>query len=169
MPDITEGDLTFEFPAEWAVSKLDGWSFYRNQFTNVGGGTKSVDIVASEPQGRCLWLIEVKDFRQRTREKVLPLAEEFALKVRDSLAVLAAARFNANDDDEKSFADKALRAHGLRIVLHLEQTARPSKLFPRAVDAADVLQRLKQITKPIDPHPVICSRSDLGRVRWLVK
>jgi len=168
MPALTEGALTFEFPEGRAVSRLDEWSFYRKQFIQVCGGAKSVDIVAAEPHARCLWLIEVKDYRRRGRNKVVPLADEVARKVRDSLAALAAARVNANDAHEKALADAALRTEELRIVLHLEQTARPSKLFPAVVDAADVLQRLKQITKAIDPHPVICRKDDLRRVPWSV-
>ncbi|HNV72457.1 MAG TPA: hypothetical protein PKO06_22295, partial [Candidatus Ozemobacteraceae bacterium] len=70
MPTITEGDLTFAFPAGWQVTAYDQWSYYRNQFSNVGGeykkGIKGVDILAKDPQNTT-WLIEVKDYRRSCR------------------------------------------------------------------------------------------------------
>jgi hypothetical protein len=101
MPSITEGDLTFDFSAGWEIAKLDDWSFYRNQFQRVCKGTKAVDILAIEPGLGCVWCIEVKDYRRNRRSKSLSVAEEIACKVRDSLAMLAAARVNANDAVER--------------------------------------------------------------------
>ena len=48
MSTIMEGALTFSFPAGCQVSKLDDWSFYRNQFQHVADGCKSVDILCFE-------------------------------------------------------------------------------------------------------------------------
>jgi hypothetical protein len=169
MPTIVEGALCFDFPHGWNVSQFDDWSFVRNQFQSVGGGSKAIDILAIEPDLSCVWHIEVKDYRRRQRDKSLGLAEEVAQKVRDSLAALAAARVNANDDAEKAMAETALRGRRLRIVLHLEQTAPPSRLFPPAVDAANVRQRLKQVTKAIDPHPLVCGRTDTNDYPWEVR
>lgn len=168
MPTIVEGDLSFEFPAGWTVSKFDDWSFVRNQFQSVCGGARAIDILAIEPDHGCVWHIEAKDYRRRRREKVLGLAEEVAEKVRDSLAALAAARVNANDEVERASAEAALRGRRLRIVLHLEQTATPSKLFPRALDPAKVQQRLKQLTKAIDAHPLVRDRSHSQSCPWTV-
>ncbi len=56
MPSITEGQLTFDFPNGWQVSKFDEWSFYRNQFQQACGGTKAVDILAADPR-TLLWHI----------------------------------------------------------------------------------------------------------------
>ena len=91
MSKIIEGDLTFCFPDDWQVTKFDGWSFYRNQFQQVCGGAKAIDILALAPD-YCLWLIEVKDYRQQRRAKTIELTDEIAYKVRDSLAALVAAR-----------------------------------------------------------------------------
>jgi hypothetical protein len=102
MPSITEGNLTFEFTAGWEIGKLDDWSFYRNQFQSVCNGTKAVDLLAIEPGLNCAWCIEIKDYRRHRRRKTLGIAEETAGKVRDSLALLAAARVNANDAGEKA-------------------------------------------------------------------
>ncbi len=58
----------------------------------------------------------------------------------------------------------ALRCRRLRVVLHLEQPAKRLKLFPRAIEAADVNQRLKQPIKAIDPHPLVMDKTHLDMV-----
>jgi len=114
MPGLAEGELSFEFSPGWEISKLDEWSFYRNQFQNVCNGTKAVDILAIEPGLDCVWCIEVKDYRRHRRRKTVSVAEETACKVRDSLALLAAANANANDAGEKAMARHALSARQMR-------------------------------------------------------
>jgi hypothetical protein len=165
MTEIIEGQLTFRFPVDWKVSKFDEWSFYRNQFQQVCGGAKAVDILAIEPKV-CVWTIEAKDYRQHRRTKAIDLAAEIAEKVRDSLAALVAAKANANDADEKAMAAAALRCPRLRVVLHLEQPAKHSTLFPRAIDPANVRQRLKQLIKSIDPHPLVIEMGRMNDVTW---
>lgn len=167
MPSITEGKLTFDFPDNWQASKFDEWSFYRNQFQKVCGGAKAVDMLAIAPQV-CCWTIEVKDYRQHRRTKAIDLAEEIAEKVRDSLAALVAARVNTDDADEKAMAEAALRCPRLRVVLHLEQPTQHSKSFPRAIDPAKVQQRLKQLIKAIDPHPLVLEINRMNGVVWAV-
>jgi hypothetical protein len=81
---------------------------------------------------------------------------------------LVAARANANDRAERELAIAALRCRRLRVVLHLEQPEKHSKLFPRAIDPADVTQRLKQLIKAIDPHPLVLEKARLGGVAWTV-
>lgn len=117
----------------------------------------------------CIWIIEVKDYRQHRRTKTVELPEEIALKVRDSLAALVAARANATDDEEKQLASAALLCSRLRVVLHLEQPTRHSKLFPRGIDPAKVKQRLKQLIKAIDPHPLVLEISQMKGVAWTVQ
>jgi hypothetical protein len=169
MPVITEGNLRFEFDAGWEVSKLDEWSYYRNQYQSTCGGAKSVDILALEPGLACMWCIEIKDYRRQRRTKTLHVAEEAAYKVRDSLALLAAARVRANDEDEKRMAGSALRARDIRVVLHLEQAAQSSKLFPRTIDLANVQQRLRQLVRAIDPHARACEMNRMTGCAWTVK
>ncbi len=82
---------------------------------------------------------------------------------------MVAAKANANDPGEKAMAKAALRCPRLRVVLHLEQPAQHSKLFPRAIDPANVLQRLKQLIKPIDPHPLVLEMSRMNGVAWSVQ
>jgi hypothetical protein len=167
MPPIIEGQLTFTFPEQWEASQCDRWSFYRNQFQRTCGGAKAVDILAVRSQA-CCWNIEVKDYRQHPRTKTIELADEVAQKVRDTLACLVAAKANANNPAERDLAIAALQCSRLRVVLHLEQPAKHSVLFPRAIDPADVLQRLKQLLKAIDPHPLVLEIGRMGGVAWTV-
>ena len=111
MPSITEGALTFQFPDGWLVTKFDAWSFYRNQFQKLCGGTKAIDMLAIA-SNRCVWAIEVKDYRVHPRTKTIELTDEVAYKVRDSLAALVAARIKANDPEEKAMSNAALAATG---------------------------------------------------------
>lgn len=170
MPEATsirEGQLIFQFPDNWTVTKFDEWSFYRNQFQRVCNGTKAVDLIAVSPD-RWVWLIEVKDYRQKRRAKDIPLKDEIAYKVRDTLAALLPAYVNANEESEKQIAGEVLAATRIRVVLHLEQPEQQSKLFPRAIDPAKLKQQLKQLLKAIDPHPQILTMSDLHKVTWKV-
>ena len=170
MPEIKEGMLVFLFPGGWDAGKYDAWAFYLRRFQKICGGAKAVDIVAVSPgPQRELWLIEVKDYRIHRRTKALDLPLEVALKVRDTLAGLAAAGFQADDEMERKLAARGLGANHLRIVLHLEQPAKHSKLFPRAIDPAKVLQKLKALLKAVDPHPMVIDGSECGRrVQWRV-
>ncbi len=168
MPTVTEGQLTFTFPDHWQASKLDGSSFYRHQFQQICTGTKAVDIVAVDPQV-CCWTMEAKDYRRHQRTRAISLAEEVSAKVRDSLAALAAAQVNANDATEKALAGEALRCPRLRVVLHLEQPTKPSRLFPRAIDPANVQLRLRQLVKAVDPHPLVLETAAMHGVAWTVQ
>lgn len=169
MPTVTEGKLTFEFPAGWDVAKPDGWSFYRNQFLKVCNGTKAVDVLALEPGEACAWYIEVKDYRRHVRAKTVDVADEIACKVRDSLALVAAAQARANDDEERAHAARALRARNIRVVLHLEQPPTHSTLFPRKIDLANTQQKLRQRVRGIDPHALARERGSMAGCGWTVR
>jgi len=167
MPTISEGDLTFTFPTNWSAWKYDDWAHYRRQFTKVCVGVKAMDVLALEPNG-CCWLVEVKDYRQHPRTKTINLADEVAEKLRDTLAGLVSARFRANDENEREAARLALESTDIRVVLHLEQPEKPSRLYPRAINRANVLQRLKQLIKAIDPHPRVVEKSSMVGIPWNV-
>ncbi|MBI5365466.1 MAG: hypothetical protein HZA54_00395 [Planctomycetes bacterium] len=167
MPSIAEGDLTFHFPEGWRVAKFDAWSFYRNQFQRVCGGSQAIDLLAIDAAS-CLWLIEVKDYRRHPRTKVIELPMEIAGKVRDTLAGLVAAKMYAQDAGERSMSVAALQCRRIRVILHLEQPAKPSKRFPRAIDPAAVEQRLKQLLKAVDAHPKVLDQHDPRGVAWQV-
>ena len=167
MPSITEGTLTFQFPDGWLIAKFEAWSFYRHQFQQVCGGAKAVDMFAIA-SNHCVWAIEVKDYRRHPRVKAIELTDEVACKVRDSLAALVAARVNANDASEKQISSRALACNRIRVVLHLEQPTKHSKLFPRAIDPAQVTQKLRQLLTAIDPHPQVVALGRPGDVGWFV-
>ena len=69
------------------------------------------------------------------------------LKVRDTLAGLVAAQVNANEQIERDFAKEALKKKRIRVVLHLEQPIHTSRLFPRAINPADVKPIAKNVPR----------------------
>lgn len=172
MTKLRVDGLSFEFPPEWTVSKFDDWSFYRNQFSRSLPGVKAVDLVAvgaEKKAGSTAWFVEVKDYREHARTKPSDLAEEVARKVVDTLAALLPAKTNANDAVENQIAESMLKAKRLRVVLHLEQPKKHSKLFPRAIDPADVKMKLKRLLKAIDPHPVVSEIGMMFNLEWSVE
>ncbi|MEZ5951736.1 MAG: hypothetical protein R3C12_21500 [Planctomycetaceae bacterium] len=128
---------------------------------------KSVDIVALDANS-VAWFIEIKDYRRHRRTKTINLADEIAIKVKDSLAMVFAAAVNANDAVEKRQAQALLRATTIKVVLHLEQPVKTSRLFPRAIDPAIVVQRLRQLVRPIDAHPSVVEMARMPGVAWTV-
>ena len=91
------------------------------------------------------------------------------MKVRDTLVGLVAARFQSSDRSEQQAAKKVLQAKQLKIVLHLEQPRKPSRLFPQVVDPANLQIRLKTLLKTVDVHPVIVDQHTLNTtMNWTV-
>lgn len=166
---INEGRLSFSFPDKTIATKYDDWAFYRNQFNKAFDGIKAVDIVHVDVD-KTAWLIEVKDYRANRRTKPSELSKEIALKVHYTLAGLVAARFHAQSADEKQAATAVLNARRLKVVLHLEQPQKPSKLFPQVVDPADIKQQLKTLLKAIDAHPLVVDQHSLKTtMNWKVE
>lgn len=124
-----------------------------------------MDFLAFEPQDRTLWLIELKDFRRHTRTKGISLWNVVAIKARDTLAGLFAAKIEIGHADH-AFARRFMTAAKLRVVLHLEQPTMHSKLFPQTYDPADVQQKLKQLVRPIDAHPFVVDLRNMAHVPW---
>ena len=161
--------LTFTFPTTgWTASKYDEWSFYRNQFGKMSDGIKAVDVVAVDASVTA-WFIEVKDYRHHVRTKPTDLSFEVFRKVFDTLAALLPASVNANDDSERAMARAVLGASRLRVVLHLEQPAKTSKLRPRAINPVDITQQLRRLLKPIDAHPLVAETTVAGGLQWNVQ
>ncbi|MCY4260006.1 MAG: hypothetical protein OXC91_07055 [Rhodobacteraceae bacterium] len=169
MTTLAEGKLTFIFPASCQVSKYDEWSFCRCQFQSVAGGCKAVDILCID--SNVSWLIEVKDYRHHPRTKPSCIADEFAIKVKDTLAGLAAAAKMANDPNEKQQAGQSLKTKKWRAVLHLEQSSIQSRLRPGSATTASLLQKLRTgKLRAIDAHPIICGRTHLhASIPWCVQ
>jgi hypothetical protein len=168
MSELIEDQLAFTFPDNWSVTKYDEWSFYRNQFQNCCCGNKAVDFIALT-QDNILWLIEIKDYRGvLERSKDIELWDEIALKVRDTLAGLLAAKMDTTHDNT-AFANSALNSKKLRVVLHLEQPVQHSKLFPRLFNRSIIQQKIKQLIKPIDAHPIVLESTQMSGVAWSVR
>jgi len=167
MTVLEEGLLTFSFEPGLTASKYDDWTHYRQQFNSAFGGTKAVDLLCVDDE--VSWLIEVKDYRAHVRTKTIDLAEEVALKVRDTLAGLVSAKFQHSDREARAVARKVLANKRLRIVLHLEQPARHSRLRPRAIDPAAVKKKLQGLLKALDAHPAVVDQHSLkADMRWTV-
>ncbi|MCT8566612.1 hypothetical protein KZ381_10385, partial [Glaesserella parasuis] len=162
---IKEGDLTFIFNEFILVEKYDDLSFYRNQFNAFVNGTKAVDIIVVDENDN--WMIEVKDYRQYQRTKTIPLADEIAIKVRDTLAGIVAMKLNANNQSEQQFAKQFLKKNKIKIVLHLEQKRSNSRLFPQPIDPAELEQKLKKLLKADDAHRFVVDKGSLhSTIHW---
>ena len=167
MKEIDVDGLKFAFPDDWTLGRYDDWCFYKNQFHRMWQGIKAVDLIAVDAERcRTLWLIEVKDYRQHQRTKPSELPGEVARKVYDSSAAMLPAKAHAVSE-EQAVAKKACGARDLRVVLHLEQPRKHTKLFPRAINPTFVQQKLRSLIKPIDPHPKVVDRRDRN-IRWQV-
>lgn len=167
MTDIQVDGLTFTFPASWKACKYDEWAFYRNQFSKMWPGIKAVDLIAID--GQVVWFIEVKDYRQQSRTKTIDLAEEVAKKVFCTLAAILPAKSHASDSLEGDFARRIAAGQSLCVVLHLQQPMKHSKLFPRAIDPSKIQLKLRQIIKPIDPHPKVVESTQMQGLAWTVR
>jgi hypothetical protein len=186
-----EGRLRFTFDGDCVVLKYDEWLFYRTQFGPLAdahmscshceahlqcaacqaarvAGTKGVDFVCLHQ--KVVWFVEVKDYRQTRTHNLEFLADEVALKVRDSLAALTAARWQANDEGDRQLARQLLGAKTLRVVLHLEQPLLRSTLAPSAnTRRAHVLDRLKRLVKKwADPQPRVIHLELSSGLPWKV-
>ena len=168
MTEIEEGNLRFSFPEHCKAGKYDDWSFYRNRFQSVAGGSKAVDILCLVDDAA--WLLEVEDYSRHTRTKSSDLGDEIAVKVRDTLSGLAAANANANDDEERTLARRMLARRRWRVALHLEQPRVSSRLRPRPINPADLVVKLRGQLKPIDAHPLVLDRQTVrDDIPWTVQ
>lgn len=167
MIEIVEGKLRHTFPDGWTATQYDRWTFYQRHFKDGCGGNKAVDIVAIQPEPRTLWLVELKDYRVFRREKDISLPDEIAIKARDTIAGLLVISKRSGDANEQD-ARACVRAGKIRVVLHLEQPRVHSKLFPRQYVPTAVLQKLKQIVRSIDPHPLVIELAS-ATVPWTVE
>ena len=162
------GELTFRFPDGCEATKYDEWHFYAKKFQSIHDGTKAVDIVCVVPDEA--WLIEVKDYREHERTKSIDIADEVAAKVRDTLSGLAAASANAEGDDEKEMAERALGRRCWRVALHLEQAVPTESGLPAPlIDDANVLLKLRSRLRSVDTEAVVVDvQRSRGRVPWAV-
>ena len=149
MPDLVVENLLFAFPDDWQVGKYDDWQFYRKHVIPMKVGLKAVDVLACSPGG-IAYLIEVKDYRRHPHTKPTEIGDEFTDKVLCTLA------------------GKVLTAKSLRLVLHLEQPKKSSRLFPRSIDPASVQQKVRQRLKAVDPRAIVTDMHRMGNLGFRV-
>ena len=166
MPRVVEGSITFDFPIGFVVQKLDDTTFYKKHFQSFAQGAKAVDFLAFDPKESELWLLEVKDYRAHGRIKTITVYDEIAQKVFSSLACLLAMRANAVIQGEQNFAELATKQIRLKVVLHLEQIAKPTKLRPQVVDPANCRIKLRQKVRSIDSKAEFSSIALSRNVPW---
>lgn len=170
MTTLVDGRIQHAFPASWTASKYDDWPYVRDHVVNAFvGKNKCVDFVAFDPATQTFWLVEAKDFRHHEREKDLPLAEELALKVRGSVIGLVGAARHHAPHAHQAMAQTFLDAARVRVVFHLEQPAKPSTMLPRSYALAGLLQKLKQMVRIIDPHPMVVESSSKVQPPWTIQ
>lgn len=169
---FVEGGLTFEFPGDWPVCRAGETSFYTRHFQSFCGGCKEMDFLTYDPQRLILWLIEVKDYRVPQRTKQEDLADEIAEKTRDMLAMLpvvAGVRdcgiSQPGSMQVGDFWNHVRGARNIRVVLHCELPAAPSKLFPGVKDAANLQTKLSQKLRCVEPSRAVHQPQDGARPR----
>lgn len=167
MPQVfKEGRVEFRFPDAWKILRPEDTSYYNRHFQNIAGGCKEMDFMLFDPADRVLWLLEVKDYTTDRRTKTECILDEVAKKSRDSLALLYAGAVgdNAQAPSVGHFARNTWRPSRIRVVLHIDQPRKPSKLFPGAPLAANAAQVLRNKVKAVDSHAVVtsCREESLG-------
>jgi hypothetical protein len=155
MPGVKEGVFTYRFPPGWTARKFDADAFYKKHFQNHAGGSKGVDVLgfANADDADTLWLIEQKDYRQGVEREVLleDLFEAVAHKASATLACLVAARSRAQDGSaSEMLASAALLKRRVRCILHIEQPAHRSRLFPVVADPKTLRDRFRRAVRAID-------------------
>lgn len=159
--DLDEGlhRWTWIVPVGNAVKWDAKGSFYCNKFQGVHA--KAVDFVGVANNE--LWLVEAKDFAIEPRDpEKAPLHEEFAYKVRDTLAGLVAASVAADDPNEVRLAQTALRTSRIRAVFQFWQPPHPSSAYGPMLDGADFKAKAKTMLNKFAPQPkVICGDAQL--------
>ncbi len=175
MPVLQVDSFFFTFTPTVAAQRYDTWQHYTAVW-NASGGQKGVDVVAVENPAAptTTWLIEAKDFRIITSppkpSNITGLPQTVADKASHTLAGLADASAKGAVASEKKHATLAIAAPAKRVVLHLEpHIGAHTALFPRAF-AANVLQRLRQLVRAIDPNPLVLNVANTvaAGVPWTV-
>jgi len=169
-----EARLTFEFPDSWKICRPGESFYYTNGFQSFCGGSKETDFLAFDPDNGRLWLLEVKDYSVNNRTKPLPIHDEVALKVRDTLALLSASMSNdhtpsASGQTQVGDFGRAIAVPtSMGVVLHCEHQPAGSKLFPSATHLASIQQKLRIAFKNvISEVKVTCSGRYAG-LAWNV-
>ena len=157
---MVEGSLRFSFDDAHSVLKYDDSSFYCERFQSIQN-TKAVDIVCVTEDAA--WLIEIKDYGHE-REKEISLEDELVQKVRDTLAGLAAANTEGNNDNtSREIAATALSRRSWRVAFHLEGLDEFTLDLP-----ANLQIKLKKRLNSIDKKSMVLNIPYQAAVPWTV-
>lgn len=161
-----EGRIQFGFPDDWLVCRPEKCSYYTKHFQRLAG-SKEMDFILFEPDEKRLWLLEVKDYTTNKRSKQGDLFDEIAIKSRDSMALLlaGAVKDDVSNHGIGQFMATCLIPRSIRVILHLEQPSKPSKLFPGVKFKADASQMLRMKVGCLDSHATVVSTED-SHVPW---
>jgi len=156
-------DMIFEFPDHWEALLYDEPNgFYRRVFKQFAD-SKSIDIAALGSDGT-LWLIEVKDYRVHRRAKKQSVYDELQKKVRDTLACMF---FGAIK--KCSFEVRASQCRRIKVVLHLEQREKRSKLHQPVNDRRNGTLKLKQAFRQFGLDAILCDQANIpNQCAWRV-
>jgi hypothetical protein len=141
---FNESRLTFTFTDKWSIEKYDEHRDYVDKIQKLKD-TKAVDFVGLFDDS-VFFFIEVKNFkgyRIQNKERISDglLAEEIALKVRDTIAgIMGASRTSCDPDCWRPYT-KGLRDRNrnLFIVLWLEEDLTLQK--PHATTITDLIKK----------------------------
>lgn len=93
----------------------------------------------------------------------------YAVGGADGLHLRVSASINANNVNEQRMARALLQKPQIRVVLHLEVPAKRSRLRSSSIDPLAVQQKLKQLIRSVDPHPVVVDQRSLKHdMDWVV-
>ena len=183
MKNIAVDSRSFEFDDDWLVMKYDSTPYYNHQFKgkrkNAQGlkkEMKAVDLIALNPADGALYLIESKDYRLHSQQKVAHPADEFIHKVLDTLTgilptVLCGMRDVSGrhaDPQEEILHRQLHEAQKMRLVFQFEQPQKHSKLFPHAYDPADVQSIIRRELGMLDPHALVIDANTQYKVPWTI-
>ena len=169
---FVEGNQLFYFGDGWtAVTRWDEDDAYREGLEKVDG-SKAVDFVGVL-RGQ-LVIMEMKDYRGRTREKDDALRVEFHSKVRDTVAALVGEYRTESHRRCKPFVDALLdRQKKVQICLWLEEdrqsdlldasgSRRKARRQRRRVAQNTRTQQSKQYVKWLHAGTITTNRDDLS-------
>ena len=108
------------------------------------------------------------DLDRDARPMAVTLARALAKKVFDTLAAILPAGLNAPSEAERNDPLAVRGAKRLRVVLLIEQPVSKARLRPRSIDPAHIQQKIRQLLKPVDPHPVVAAMARMGHLSWPV-
>jgi len=172
MQDIEVDSLTYHFGDDCIIVKYDELPFYKKHLQNFNGKSlKAVDIVALIPENGSftLYMIESKDYRNNRREKPMAPDEEYYLKVMDTFTGLVpCSLYDGNNSEERKLHEILQRAQKIKLICQFEQRQKPSKLFPRPFDLADLQTKARKKLKSIDPHLRFVDKTMSCSVPWTV-